>query len=156
MPGPGSRPAASFVSKAHEMGTITRATDDTAAAQGATAASAGPALHATIARWRAVDVEVSAVIGQRGCAAVLRRTLVMTRRTHGWMHEPSDEAGFEACVLALGDALAGQASEESMAGNHALEAAFHDLLSSLVGGALATQLLRASRESLQSRIERVP
>ena len=156
MPGPRSDSAASFVSEAHGMGTITTATDDSTAAQGSTTASADPSMHATIALWRAVDLEVSAVIGPRGSAAVLRRTLVMTRRTHGWMHEPSDEAGFEACVLALGEALAGQASEESVAGRLALEAAFRDLLSSLVGGALATQLLRASRESLQPRIERVP
>ncbi len=156
MPGPGSDPAASFVSEAHEMGTITTATDDTTATLGSTTARIDPAIEAAIALWRAVDLEVSALIGRRGSAAVLRRTLVMTRRRHGWMHEPSDDAGFEACVLALGDALGGQAPEESLAGRHALEAAFHDLLASLVGGALTTQLLRAARESLQPRIESVP
>ena len=156
MPGPVCDPAASFVSEAPELGTITTATDDTAVAEGAATASAGPAIHATIALWRAVDLEVSAVIGPDGSAAVLRRTLVMTRRTHGWMQEPSDDAGFEACLLALSDALRGQSHEESAAARHALEAAFHDLLSSLVGGALTTQLLHAARESLQPRIGSVP
>ena len=156
MPGPGSDPAASFVSEAHEMGTITIATDDTTAAQGATTASADPATHVTIALWRAVDLQVSALIGRRGSAAVLRRTLAVTRRTHGWLHEPSDDAGFEACVLALSAALAGQAHEESAAAGRALEAAFHDLLSSLVGAMLTTQLLGAARDSLQPGIDPVP
>ena len=161
MPGSGSDPAASFVVDAHETGTIATATnvatgDDAAAAKSAHAASAARQAQGTIARWRAVDHDVSAVIGHRGTAAVLRRALTTTRRAHGWMPAPAEDASFDACVRALSDALAGQAPEASGAGRLSLEAAFRDLLASLVGGALTTQLLRAAWIADCTRIESVP
>lgn len=117
--------------------------------------SADSGAQGTIALWRAVDLDVSALIGQRGTAAVLRRALVIVRRTHGWMFEPSDDTDFDACVHTLSDALASRAPEERASGQRALETAFHDLLASLVGAALAAQLLRAAWSQRQSRVEAV-
>jgi hypothetical protein len=115
-----------------------------AAATGAGVSKSGTPAVGSHAHWRMVDVALSGVIGQRGAAAVLRRAMILTRRTHGWMPEPSDETGFGGCVRRLDEALASQATEESRTGQAALEAVFHDLIGSLVGGALATQLLRAA------------
>jgi DNA-binding GntR family transcriptional regulator len=106
-----------------------------------------------IALWLAVDLDVSAVIGQRGTAAVLRRALVVMRRTHAWMSEPSDDTDFDACVHALSNVFASRAPEERVSGQHALETAFHDLLASLVGAPLAAQLLRAGWAERRARLE---
>ena len=157
----GSDPTASLAPMTHETGTMAAAThrptvDDATALAGASAESADAGVQGTIALWRAVDLDVSAVIGQRGTAAVLRRALGVVRRTHGWMSEPSDDTDFDACVQILSDALASRAPEERASGQHALEAAFHDLLASLVGAELAAQLLRAAWSERQSRLEVVP
>ena len=156
MPRSGSDAAASLVADARGTGTIATATEDAAALRSTHGASVATEAQATIAAWLAVDLEVSAVIGRRGTAAVLQRALMVTRRMHRWMPEPSDDVSLDACVRALGDALAGQAPEDSSAGQQALETAFHDLLSSLVGGALTTQLLHTARTALRTRIEPAP
>ena len=157
----GSDPVAPLALMTHETGTIAATTDrstaDAATAmRSASTESADSGVQDTIALWRAVDLDVSAVIGQRGTAAVLRRALFVMRRTHGWMSEPADDTDFDACVSTLSDALADQVPEERASGQHALEAAFHDLLASLVGAALAAQLLRAAWSERQTRIEAVP
>lgn len=130
--------------------------DHATLAKRAGAASGGAAVDATLVLWRAADLDVSAVIGHRGTAAVLRRALVIMRRTHGWMPEPPDDADFDACVRNLCDAFAGQAPEERASGQRLLEATFHDLLASLVGAALTTQLLRAAWIQRQARIDTAP
>lgn len=161
MPASGSDPAILFVADGHDMGTIATATDistseDATAVLRANSASPGTEIQAAIALWRAVDLDVSAVIGHRGTAAVLRRALTMARRTHGWMPEPVDDASLDACVFALSDALASQAPAVSGAANHALEGTFRDLLASLVGSTLTTQLLRAAWTARRPPIEPVP
>ena len=95
-------------------------------------------------RWRVVDVDLSEVIGRRGTAAVLRRALAMARRTHGWLPVPAPDAEFDACMRALTCALADRRPEDCSAGRRALEATFHELLSTLLGVELTGQLLQAS------------
>ena len=155
-----SDPTASAALMMYETRTIAAAMgrstiDDATAARSARAESAGPVVEGTIALWRAVDLDVSAVIGQRGTAAVLRRALVVMRRTHGWMSEPSDDTDFDACVQALSNVFASRAPEERVSGQHDLETAFHDLLASLVGATLAAQLLRAGWTERRARLEAV-
>ncbi len=157
----GSDPATSLSLTMHETRTIAAAVDgslidDSAAERHAIAASADLDVRDTIALWRAVDLDVSAVIGQRGTTAVLRRAVVVARRTHEWMSEPADDVDFDACVRAVGDAFASQAPEQRASGRHTLEAAFHDLLASLVGAALAAQLLRAAWAERRARTDAVP
>ena len=118
--------------------------EEAAAVQSPDGASPGTEVRGAIAVWRALDVDVSAVIGHRGTAAVLRRALAMTRRTHVWLPEPSDDASFDVCVQALSDVLDARGAEESAAGSQAVQAAFRDLLATLVGASLTTQLLSAA------------
>lgn len=121
-----------------------------AAANGATVSKSGTSAVGSNAHWRTVDVALSGVIGQRGTAAVLRQAMILTRRAHGWMPEPPDGTGFGGCVRQLGEALAGQVDAESRTGQAVLETTFHDLVGSLVGGALATRLLRAAWAARQT------
>ena len=121
-----------------------------AAANGANVSKSATSAVGSNAHWRTVDVALSGVIGQRGAAAVLRRAMILARRTHAWMPEPPDGRGFGGCVRQLGEALAGQVAAESRTGQATLEAIFHDLVGSLVGGALATRLLRAAWAARQT------
>jgi hypothetical protein len=110
----------------------------------------------TIALWRPVDLDVSAVIGHRGTAAVLRRALATVRRTHGWLPDPSDGASFDVCVKSLDDALEGRGKEEAAAGVLAVQMDFRSLLATLVGNALTGQLLGAAWPDPLTRGERTP
>jgi hypothetical protein len=158
MPGCGSDPAASFVPQANETRTIAAApamttSEEAAAIQSAGVASHGTEIQGAIALWHAIDLDVSAVIGPRGTAAVLRPVLAMTRRTHGWLPELPHDAGFDVCVRALSDALDDGGTEASAAARQAVQVAFRDLLASLVGAALAKQLLKAASAARQARGE---
>ena len=100
------------------------------------------------APWRAVESGLSAVVGPRGAAAILRQALVTARRTHGWMPELPEDASFDAGMRALDQAVAARRPAEASAGRHALETTFDALLSSFVGAALAARLLRGRRTLL--------
>lgn len=150
MRGSGSDSMASSVAVARGTGAVAAAVapmsrrgDETTPQDEGTVA-AGAIVQGVAAVWRAVDRDLSTLIGRRGTEAVLRRALALTRRTHGWLPEPPDDAGLDTCVDALARTLDGRSPDESGAVLDALEATFHDLLSSLVGAALATQLLRAA------------
>ena len=151
MRGAGSDSMASSVA----MPTVSRR-GGTTTPQGESAAAAGAIVQGATAAWRAVDRDLSAVVGRRGTAAVLRRALVLTRRTHGWLPEPADDASLDQCVEALTLALSGRRPDESGAGLDALESTFHDLLSSLLGAALATQLLRVAWAARRARAGPTP
>lgn len=110
----------------------------------------------TTGLWRAIDLDVSAVIGHRGTAAVLRRAVAMARRTHGWLPETSEDSSFDACVDCLEGALDERGIEEAGSARLAVQVAFRGLLASLVGTALAEQLLGAAWTPAQARGESVP
>ena len=92
--------------------------------------------------WRAVNRDLSPVIGQRGVTAVLGRALRTTRRTHAWLPDLPGDLAFENCMQALASAFSGQWPEESNTARRALEDTFHDQLVSLVGAGLTKELLR--------------
>ena len=106
--------------------------------------------------WRAIDLDLSEVIGPRGTAAVLRRALATARRTHGWLPGPSDDCSFDACLQCLDEALGDRCTEEVGAGTLAVQMAFRGLLASLVGAALAEQLLGAAWTDGQAQGEPMP
>jgi hypothetical protein len=129
-----------------------------AAAHAATRAGAAPAVprQSTISPWIAIDLDVSAVIGDRGTAAVLRQALATARRTHGWLPAPSDECGFGACLACLGDALDHRCNGEAEAAGLAVQAAFRELLVALLGGPLTAQLLGARASDPRTQGEPMP
>lgn len=97
--------------------------------------------------WRAVDRDLSPVIGRRGMTAVLRRALFTARRTHPWLPAPPEDAGLDACIESLARAFSDQCAheaDEADAATHLLEAAFREQLASLVGAKLTARLLRTA------------
>lgn len=103
-----------------------------------------PVTPSAIAEWRDVDRDVSATIGYRGTAAVLRLAIATAKRRHAWLPEQPDGSSFDVCLTSLDSVLDGQGPEEAVAGKLAVQLAFRSLLASLVGPALTEQLLDAT------------
>lgn len=139
------------VSDVRHVRAVAAAGADGVADVGASTAATGTApsdaqvVQEATAYWRAVDLDLSPVIGRRGTAALFQRALFMTRRTHAWLPEQSGDVPFDAGLQVWAEALAGQAPDAADAARRALTATFHDLLASLIGAALTAQLLRAAR-----------
>jgi hypothetical protein len=105
-------------------------------------ASAAQITEAIVSIWQEVDAALRPIIGQRGVAALYKRSLYLTASTHSWMggvHETSQAA---IDLGSLRSALARQSSDAARAGGDALLMNFHELLSTLVGPSLTERLLR--------------
>ncbi len=95
-----------------------------------------------LSTWRGVDAALSPIIGQRGVAALYKRSLYLTKAEHPSLapvYEGELELG-EFATLQL--ALSQQTSSDAAAANGALLQTFHELLAKLIGAALTDQLLR--------------
>ena len=105
-------------------------------------ASAAQITDAIVSIWQEVDMALRPIIGQRGVAALYKRSLYLTASTHPWVggvHETS-QAAIDPGPLK--SALAQQSSDDARAGGGALLMNFHELLSTLVGPSLTERLLR--------------
>ena len=92
--------------------------------------------------WRDVDAALSPIVGQRGVAALYKRSLYLTKAEHPCLapvYEGELEPG-EFSTLQL--ALSQQTSADAAAANRALLHTLHALLAKLIGAALTDQLLR--------------
>lgn len=90
---------------------------------------------------RGIEGALKPVIGQRGVAALYRRSLHLARQAHAWL--PDVEEGIPA-TMELGEltaTLAGRTSAEACAAGIRLLHAFRALLTSLIGTSLVERLL---------------
>ena len=97
--------------------------------------------------WRDVDAALSPIVGQRGVAALYKRSLYLTKAEHPCLapvYEGELEPG-EFSTLQL--ALSQQTSADAAAANSALLHTLHALLAKLIGAALTDQLLRTVADS---------
>jgi hypothetical protein len=104
--------------------------------------SSAPALAvAVVETWQLIDAELSVVIGHRGVAALLQRSLLRAAVSHPWLALPRLER--EATDwAALERALAAQNPAEALAGARHSVDVFCELLASLVGPELTERMLR--------------
>lgn len=90
--------------------------------------------------WRDVQAALAPIVGERGVAALYKRSLHLACGDHPWLN-----AAFEDDVPLLFDALrralAQRTAAEAAAGHGALLQLFHDLLTSLIGSSLTERLL---------------
>lgn len=103
-----------------------------------------------IALWRAADLDLSPVVGRRGALAILRRALASNQAAFGWLYVPDELQDFHAAIGPLCASFADRAPDEAQAAACALWSTFRDLLSSLVGEALAEQVLRSADDHLSA------
>jgi hypothetical protein len=101
-----------------------------------------------LAVWKQVEDVLTPIIGQRGVAALYRRSLYLAARDHPWLArlqlQEADPPAVD--VAALRSALAQQDPDAAAAGGGALLQTFHELLASLVGPSLTGRLLATAWE----------
>jgi hypothetical protein len=107
-------------------------------------------LDAALVIWRTLQASLSPIIGHRGVAALLRRSLYLTRDAHPWLIPVSDTAAGQDLLAPLQSALLLQDEADAMAAHGALLGNFRDLLTTLVGESLTERLLRPVLDNTSS------
>ena len=93
--------------------------------------------------WRQIGLAMSPVIGQRGAAALYKRSLHLAGTTHRCLAPVNADGLADADLDALKNVLARQSAADAAAAGTSLLLSFHDLVGSLIGPALSAQLLGA-------------
>lgn len=90
--------------------------------------------------FQGVDHALSPIVGQRGMAALYKRSLHLCRPICEWLPIVSEESSVD--VAALTAALAERTSAEAAAAGARLLESFRALLTTLIGESLTERLLR--------------
>lgn len=98
---------------------------------------------AIMAIWRESEIALSPIIGQRGVAALFRRSLNLVSAVHPWLAASHGGALDAVDPSTLKATLLLQPAAAAAAGGAALFQSFHDLLASLVGAPLTNRLLHS-------------
>lgn len=93
--------------------------------------------------FRGVEAALTPVIGPRGVAALYRRSLHVTARSHPWLAAASDGYDTGIDVARLQALLEQQTGAQAAAVGGELLNTFHELLASLIGASLTERMLRA-------------
>jgi hypothetical protein len=113
-------------------------------------ADARQVADASVAIWGAIDRSLSPVIGQRGSAALYRRSLHLAREDYPWLAVVYESAAEGRDFADLHAALVQQTAEHAAAAHdHALQTML-DLLTELIGHALSERLLQSAWDSPSS------
>jgi hypothetical protein len=95
-----------------------------------------------VATWRAVHAELSPIIGQRGVAALFKRSVSLTVPAYDWLDAVRDGTVQPGDFTILHAAMSQQSTSNGVAANGALLQKFVDLLTKLIGESLTARLLR--------------
>lgn len=105
-------------------------------------AASAPGAAAAQGHWRAIDAQLAGIIGPRGVAALYERSLEKAGVRHPWLAAAATDADAAADpYAALQRVLAEQPAAQAQAASDQLLSAFKDLLTRLIGSALAERLL---------------
>src|SRR5687768_5876591 len=96
-----------------------------------------------LSTWRGIEAALSPIIGQRGVAALLGRSLQLTSATHPWLPQADTVAAVHAALLQ-------QTAPDARAAQAALLQTFRDVLSRLIGASLSDRLLQPALEHSSS------
>lgn len=102
---------------------------------------AGQVADTAIAIWGQVDTALSSIIGQRGVAALYKRSLFLTRAAHPCLMAAYEGAMAPGDFSALQTTLTRSTSADATAAASALLRTFHDLLSQLIGASLTERMI---------------
>lgn len=117
------------------------------AAKGADSASIA---ERAFAMWGRVEAALVPIIGQRGFAALFKRSLLLASAAHIALAEVAVEADTPGCLTALRATLAQQPSANAIAAHGALLQTFCDLLAGLIGESLTERLLQPDQDNPSS------
>ncbi len=112
-------------------------------------ADAGRIADRAVAMWRDVDAALSPIIGQRGVAALFKRSLLLTG-AHTSLVTALDDVDTLSNFAALRATLGQLSSANAIAMNGALLQKFCDLLINLIGESLTERLLQSVQDNPSS------
>lgn len=113
------------------------------AARAGVAATAAQIADTTVAAWQAIDSALAPIIGQRGVAALYKRSLHLNRPLRPCLNAAIETTEALLGLAALKSVLAQQSAIEAAAIGAELLQTFHELLTTLVGPSLTERLLRS-------------
>lgn len=99
------------------------------------------------ALWGRVQSALAPIIGQRGFAALFKRSLLLASAAHGPLADVAAAADSPDSLAALRATLAGQSSTNAVAAHGALLQTFCDLLAGLIGESLTERLLQPVQDN---------
>jgi hypothetical protein len=97
---------------------------------------------AVAATWRHAEESLTPVLGPRGMAALYKRSLVLTGRSHPWLAGLAEGASTTVDLAALTGAMTQQESNDAALAGGELLQTFYGLVNSLIGPSLTHRLLR--------------
>lgn len=98
---------------------------------------------ALAAIWQEIEAVLAPILGQRGVAALYKRSLYLASPAHPWLGSLQEGIPAAMDLAALRAAVSQQSRGEAVAGGITLLSGFHSLLTSLVGPSLTERLLRS-------------
>ncbi len=98
---------------------------------------------AAVLTWLGIEAALSPVIGQRGVAALYKRSLFLARKDHPWLTAVYEGAQAPVDFAKLATAMLQQTVSSAVGANSALLQTFYDLLANLIGEALTRRLLQS-------------
>lgn len=107
-------------------------------------ANATQIADAAVAIWHGVDAALSPIIGQRGVAALYKRSLYLSRTDFPCLAAVAEGSLLPKNFDGLRAALAQQTCADAVGANGLLLTNFTELLSSLIGASLTERLLRST------------
>ncbi|MFZ4287498.1 hypothetical protein [Variovorax sp. HJSM1_2] len=96
--------------------------------------------NAAVARWQTIVEALTPLLGQRGVAALYRRTLHVAGRSHPCLLD-AQETIEPVTFIALRQVLMQQTADTAAAATDVSIETFHELLDSLIGKSLTQRLL---------------
>ena len=95
-----------------------------------------------VATWHAIDGVLNPIIGERGVAALYKRSLHLSSPVHPWLEGVHEGVQATIDLAPLKSVLARQSSSDAAAGGGRLLQTFHELLVTVIGASLSERLLR--------------
>jgi hypothetical protein len=107
------------------------------------AATAAQIADATVAAWQVIDSALAPIIGQRGVAALYKRSLHLNRHARPCLEAALEASSTQLELELLKAAMAQQSADDAAAIGGDILQTFHELLTALVGPSLTERLLRS-------------
>lgn len=92
--------------------------------------------------WLELEAALTPIIGPRGVAALIQRSLHLASDVHPWLSARQPGGAETLDSAALVSLLAQRSSDDAAAAADTFLQTFHGLLTSLIGGSLTERLLR--------------
>ena len=105
---------------------------------------------AAVVIWSSVHAALFPLIGQRGSAALYKRSLHLARTNYSWLSAAYAGAVKPGDFASLHLVLSQQSAVLAAAAHDAMVQILHDLLSDLIGRSLTDRLLQTAWESPSS------